>query len=462
MKKIHFFLIIIFGWGFLSTSSYGQKIVVYPEKNTLCLASKIRGKNYMLEDGDVIYNGEKIAETHSGCFNAPPRLCTLDTTREMVFQPKNLYKYFKKTIPFALTGKKVWRKRGNSRVKLLTCFPHERFKYRRDNFTVKIAGYSELQRLKVAIPYVANVQVQDAGLLKVVRPYVKECVPRDTTCLIYNSYKSVIEKLSYKNDPYSGGGDFIRTPRQTLKDKGGDCEDLTGVLVSFLANLKIESYVLMTQDHAYAMACGVDSKRLQQYIRNGLTRSVSKTEKVNLKYGQTELYYFGLSGGIPSGKIKWHFSVKGQHPFNFLVTPGKVTINQIKSKNYKYSRNCSGINITQINTSCELGSTITLVINFGGNFSGITVPYDPNKKNLNNKIKITFKGDYNLADINQVTVHYYSLKKNGKDTYCVVLEPTAGDQGYPGYSQVKNQWSIAVNPITWDWFYLKNPQVIYQ
>ena len=44
---------------------------------------------------------------------------------------------------------------------------------------------------------------------------------------------------------------------------GGDCEDLTILLNSYLENLGIETYLVLTDNHAYTLACDIDPKKLK-------------------------------------------------------------------------------------------------------------------------------------------------------------------------------------------------------
>lgn len=443
-RKISIFFLIGLIYS-LSSASSGQtfsQIINNPEANKLiCIIYKINGNRYILEDGIVEYQGKPIAKTKKSCFSPPAKLCNRSQSINLVFKPYNIYKYYKITIALKLKGVRS----KNQKSKNLRCIPIGKSSYPRDYIYAKIPNGHHLQKLKTAIPYVKNVQIKDSFLHKKILPYIENCSTNDKTCLIYKTYQQVTSRLKYKSDPYLKIGDLIRTPRETLKNGGGDCEDLTGVLVSFLANLKIKSYVIMTDTHAYAMACGVNKEQLKVFIKKGLETYEKKSEKFTLRKGQIRSFSFSQNTGNKSKAFKWKISTRSKDPFNLYVMNRKINITQDNYNNLPINKKCSRNNITYYSLPCILTLNDQIVLDYGK---------QKNEGSKNIILDIEIK-DNNAEYIKDFSINYFEVKKLGKDRYCVILESTAGKQGYPGFSKQNKGSPIAIDPVTWDWFYLK-------
>jgi hypothetical protein len=82
-------------------------------------------------------------------------------------------------------------------------------------------------------------------------------------CRIYSVYRYIVSGISYISE---GNTETIQSPEQTLDLKTGDCEDLTILLMSFLENIGIKTYFVLSEDHAYALVCDADKESLASYI----------------------------------------------------------------------------------------------------------------------------------------------------------------------------------------------------
>ena len=100
-----------------------------------------------------------------------------------------------------------------------------------------------------AEPYISKVVFDDINLRTQAASIVRGCPSGDKECQINKLYRYVVENYDYYSDPRSR--EFIQSPSETMKVKGGDCEDLTILLNSLLENLGIKTYLVLTEDHAY-------------------------------------------------------------------------------------------------------------------------------------------------------------------------------------------------------------------
>jgi transglutaminase-like putative cysteine protease len=125
-----------------------------------------------------------------------------------------------------------------------------------------------------AEPYISKIVFDDITLRTQAASIVRECPSGDKECQVNKLYRYVVENYDYYSDPRSR--EFIQSPSETMNIKGGDCEDLTILLTSLLENLGIKTYLVLTENHASCLACGVDTEDLWQYIQESIVTQASK------------------------------------------------------------------------------------------------------------------------------------------------------------------------------------------
>jgi len=112
--------------------------------------------------------------------------------------------------------------------------------------------------------YLREIVVGDLQLRKKASAIVWDCPSADKECQVNEIFRHVVENYKYYGDPRRG--EFVQSVSDTKEVKGGDCEDLTILLNSLLENIGIKTYLVLTADHAYSLACGLDIDRLQEEI----------------------------------------------------------------------------------------------------------------------------------------------------------------------------------------------------
>ena len=83
-----------------------------------------------------------------------------------------------------------------------------------------------------------------------VRPLPLPSPCTNTLCRIVEAY-NITTHLQYQEEE----GEIIKQPQQTLKDGGGDCEDLTLLFLSFLSYYNVNARLALTDHHAFALLC---------------------------------------------------------------------------------------------------------------------------------------------------------------------------------------------------------------
>ena len=256
-----------------------------------------------------------------------------------------------------------------------------------------------------------------------------------------------------------------------MKIKGGDCEDLTILLSSHLENLGIKTYLVLTETHAYCLACGVDTEDLWQYIQESIITQASKDLgqkediKVVIESGnlfvveekqqtfvlkEGSVYYYGGDGSEFASPIEYmniKYDASSSQPLTIYVVPSRADYESMSGGHtFTHYPPCKKQNILKISDSCD-GLT---------DYGGLILKNDNLALLSNNDaivdLKIKFYFYYSpyelLAD---QKISYYEID-NQK---CIVLDATAGEYGYPGCDANLEGEKIAIDPITKEYIYLK-------
>ena len=316
--------------------------------------------------------------------------------------------------------------------------------------------------LKDAEPYLLPIITSDIELRSKASSVVRNCPSGDKTCQVHEIYRYVVENYKYIADPRRD--QIIQTPYETIKVKGGDCEDLTILIDSYLENLGIETYLVLTDTHAYSLACGVDTEGLFSYIRDSLAKQVveelGKEQEVIFENGKIyfvqeksltfaleggQIYYYGGSGSElepPLGLMDIKYSISSSKPINVFIVPSRDDFEAMSNKQgFRHYEQCQLNNILSIREQCmDLKNYGGIILQNKDLFSEVTI-----------SLEISFYAEYLLSEgLADSKVKYYEI--DGKE--CVVLDATAGPYGYPGYDGGLEGKKTAINVVTKEYFSL--------
>lgn len=320
-----------------------------------------------------------------------------------------------------------------------------------------------------AEPYISKIVFDDVNLRTQAASIVRGCSSGDKECQVNKLYRYVVENYNYYSDPRSR--EFIQSPSETMNIKGGDCEDLTILLTSLLENLGIKTYLVLTEDHAYCLACGVDTEDLWQYIQESIITQASKDlgqkedMKVVIENGnlfvveekqqtfvlkEGSVYYYGGDGSKFTSPIEYmniKYDVSSSQPLTIYVVPSRAEFELMsEGQTFKHYPSCQKQDILRIRDSCDdLANHGGLILENGnlGLFSNKDATVD-----LKTKFYFYYSPYELLAD---QKISYYEID-NQK---CIVLDATAGKYGYPGYDANPEGEKTAIDPITNEYIYLK-------
>jgi len=314
-----------------------------------------------------------------------------------------------------------------------------------------------------AEPYLNKIVYEDIELRSLASSVTKGCISGDKECQLNRVYRYVVDNYDYYSDPRSN--EFIQSPTDTMKVQGGDCEDLTIFMSSLLENIGFKTYLVLTDSHAYSLACGVDPDNLWEYIEQSILETVSlklgddSEYDVEINSGEVflkrnveqtialnpgNIWYYGGGGSIFTDPIQYMdigYSISSSTPLNIYFVPSiKEQSKMVNGESFTHYLSCQKENVYQVSDSCDSldrNGGIILVNTNSENMATVSINFD---------YRIAYSTQSLLPD-GEIT--YYDL--NGEQ--CVVLEATVGKSGFPGFDSTMGV-KIAIDPVTKEYFSL--------
>ncbi|NOZ77538.1 MAG: transglutaminase domain-containing protein, partial [Euryarchaeota archaeon] len=187
-------------------------------------------------------------------------------------------------------------------------------------------------------------------------------------CQVNAVFRYIVENFKYYSDPRRD--EFVQTPSETERIRGGDCEDLTILLNTYLENLGIETYVVLTDTHAYSLACGVDTQKLFEYSLDSLSRLAAEElgkaqeaeivmmngrfylideKSMTFSLGPGSSYYYGGDGSHlepPYEAMTIGYIVTSTEPLDIYFVPTRDDFNLLsEGKTFSHYPPCQRQNI---------------------------------------------------------------------------------------------------------------------
>lgn len=319
--------------------------------------------------------------------------------------------------------------------------------------------------LRRAEPYISPIDTENATYRAMAVSIVQGGPNGDKEYQVNRIYRNIVDDYSYYSDPRTR--DYIQPPFETIALRGGDCEDLSILLCSLLENVGIRTYLVLTDDHAYCLASGVDMDKLKSYAEQSLLQKMA--DDYNAKNGGNTMvaengklytvkeehetttikggyvWYYGGNGSKLDDSIQYmncQYEIDSTSPLMVYYVPSSSDYDAIcQNQAFDYYLGSDARNVVRLSNSCQgLTTNGGLVLkNDGKDDAVVTVD-----------IK---KYTYYATDDMFKDLAFTSYMLNNQT--CVVLDATAGKYGYPGFSS-KNQTGdkIAIDPVTEQYYYL--------
>ncbi|UCD21395.1 MAG: transglutaminase domain-containing protein [Chloroflexota bacterium] len=312
---------------------------------------------------------------------------------------------------------------------------------------------TEPYEVRLAKPYIEKIVVDDDELRELANTIVEDYSEKEGK--VNAIYRYIVEDFMYIADPeYT---ESVLSPFETLESGGGDCEDLAILACSLLGNIGIKTYLVLTEDHAYALVSGIDSDNLWEYINKSLEEqyieehSVVSSVDETLQLSAGSAYYYGGDGTtfpidaatvgdsvIKIVALEINYSVLSSELVDIYVLPSSQELDKlVQRKSLQHYPECAEQGVYLAEATCEIPR-----------YGGIAIQ-NRSSRDATLDVEVTFS--YKIY-FEGLKITYYTLK----DEQAIVLELTAGEYGYPGYSPVEEaERRIAIDPITKEYFYLE-------
>jgi hypothetical protein len=301
--------------------------------------------------------------------------------------------------------------------------------------------------LQHAEPYIEKLVLDDSELQTYANTIINGFDSSKRECQVNALYRDVLKNYTCTAAPMDNG--TLQTPQETIQKKEGTCEDLSILLCSLLYNIGMTSYLVFTDSHVYAMASDVNTDSLWECAEHSLIRQVEEAfgEPMYQPLVQTltlapagVLYAGGDANKTFDGLIDYMtivYSIQSDQPLHLFVVPTQIEFFALRDNG------TANVTHEESNLTSKTG-TIPQMLTFGG-----IVLLNNNTQTATVNVDFLFSFQPSFYDTyNKNTLTAYGLV--GKDS--VILDPTLGDYGFPGYDAKTVGEKKAINPLTKQYF----------
>jgi hypothetical protein len=297
--------------------------------------------------------------------------------------------------------------------------------------------------LELAAPYLEKLDLDDSELQTYANTILNGVDPSKRECQVNALYRDVLKNYTCTAALLDSG--TLQTPQETIQNKEGTCEDLSILLCSLLSNIGIPSYLVFTDDHVYAMASDVNTDSVWECAEHSLIRQVEQTfgEPMYQPLVQTltlppagVLYAGGDANKKFDGLIDYMtivYSIQSDQPLHLFVVPTQTEFFALRDNG------TANVTYEEFNLTSKTG-TISQMLTFGG-----IVLLNNNTQTATVNVDFLFSlqpSFYTTYNKNTLTVY----EVGGKDA--VLLDPTLGEYGFPGYDMEVVGEKKALDPVT--------------
>ena len=300
--------------------------------------------------------------------------------------------------------------------------------------------------LNTAEPFLEKLDLDDSGLRSYATTILTGCDASNKECFVNALYRDVLMNYTCLNTPLNN--QTLQTPQETIQKKEGTCEDLSILLCSLLSNIGLTSYLVFTNTHVYAMVSDVNNDDLWNVAEHSLLLFVEETfgeplsqpvqqplsfVPLEMKYiGGLENQTYAFAGIIDYMTID--YTIESDQPMDVFVVGSQSDFFILNENDLEHFIPFEEwLQVTTITgTSPQLDTYGGFIIFNNNQTQAATVNVD-----LLFKFQPSFYKTYNK---NKLTV-YHLWGKNA-----VILDPTVGDFGFPGYDAAVVGIKKAIDP----------------
>lgn len=310
--------------------------------------------------------------------------------------------------------------------------------------------------LQKADPFIEKVVLDDAALRTYAYTILTGCGASAWECQVNALYRDVLMNYTCISAPLDNA--TVQTPQETIQKKEGTCEDLSILLCSLLSNVGVTSYLVFTNAHVYALASDVNTDELWDVAERFLILQVeeafgeplSQPVQQTLTFSPLEMLYVGgLEGQTFAGVIDYmtiDYTIESNQPLHLFVVPTQTEFFALRDNdlaNFNPIEEWTQTNLTNATGTIPQLSTYGGIILFNNNNESGHVA------TVNVNLLFTFQPSF-YATYNKNKLTAYEISGND----AVLLDPTLGEYGFPGYDAAIVGEKTAIDPVTKQYFSL--------
>jgi hypothetical protein len=299
--------------------------------------------------------------------------------------------------------------------------------------------------LMEAEPYVEKVVLNDSALRVYAHAIVYGCTGRE--CEVNALYRDVL--MNYTCIAGHRGSSPLQTPQETMQAKQGTCEDLSILLCSLLNNIDIASSLVFTDTHVYALASDMDIDALWACAEQSLRHQAEERfgEPLQQSYVDTYtlppmnmLYVGGDLNETFGDSIEYmsiDYSVESDQPLHLFVVPTQKWFFALQNgdlANFTHDETWDVTDLTDGSGFIAQLFTYGGIILLNGDVSVATVHID-----FSFSFRPLFYQTYNEQAL---TPYRFG------GSYAVLLDPSLGVYGFPGYDAKIGGEKTVIDPVT--------------
>lgn len=292
--------------------------------------------------------------------------------------------------------------------------------------------------LKTAQPFLNKLDLDDSELRTYANTILTGCDASNIECFVNALYRDILLNYTCLVAPMNNA--TLQTPQQTIQRKQGTCEDLSLLLCSLLSNIGMTSYLVFTTTHVYAMVSDVNANDLWYVAEQSLIHQVENRfgEAIFQEYHVTQpvdtgesMYAVGDRNKTFDGLIDYmsiDYSFHSDQPLILFVMPSGDFANVSPIPEWTQT------NVTNATGTIPQLFTFGGIILYNGGIHTATVTLD---------ITFSFQASFYKTYNEDKLIVYRVWGKNA-----VLLDPTLGDYGFPGYDDAVTGVKKAIDPLT--------------
>jgi len=308
-----------------------------------------------------------------------------------------------------------------------------------------------------ATPFIQKLMLDNDKLRTYANTVLNGCDTSDVECKVNALYRDVLMNYTWVAAPMDS--ETLQTPLEVIQGKEGTCEDLSVLLCSLLNNVGILSYLIFTETHVYVMTYNVSVNELWDVAEHSLIRQVegvfgeplSQPVQQTFPFAPRQIVYVGGLEGQTFGDIIDYltidYTMTSDRPIDVFVVDSYAEYIAFNTSDFaNFNPLQEYIQVTNASGTSPHVDTYGGIILFNNNNSHTTT--------VTVDLRFTFKASF-YTTYNENALTAYDI--SGKDA--VLLDPTLGEYGFPGYDAGIVGTKTAIHPTTMEYFTLQAGQV---